>query len=227
MLKSFMFMQWKASRWALAILIPLCLGLPIMVVRFAHQIAIGDVASQPAVVMLMGLQIWLPVFPLLAVITGAAFALTAWVYDHNTNHVYALALPIDRWRYSLLKMSAAGIHLLIAVGALLLGSVIAVSTVSIPAGLRTYPIGFTIRFLLGAGVVFAVVFAMAAGTIRTTVRLLLAFIVIFIFGTVFVEYLNATFHFAVPTPLSILYDAMSSWAGPFSVFGGSWMLIDV
>lgn len=226
MFKSFMFMQWKVSRWPLAILVPLCAGLPILIMRFASKVAEGPYA-RPAVDMLHGVEIWLPIFPALAMITGITFALAAWFWDHNTNHVYALSLPIERWRYSLYKMGAGALQMCIAVIALLLGCIIATSGVHLPDGVHAYPFSFTFRFLLGALTLYALFFALAAGTIRTTFRLIIAFIVIFVFGSVFVSYLNSTFGYDIPTPMGILADAMYHWPGPFSVFGGSWMFIDV
>jgi hypothetical protein len=31
----------------------------------------------------------------------------------------------------------------------------------------------------------------------------------------------------IPSPLALWGEALVSWPGPFNVFGGSWMLIDV
>src|SRR5437868_12676093 len=103
MLKSFMFMQWKVSRWEIAILVPICFAAPILLLRFAERVSHGPY-NVVAIDTLRAITIWLPAFPLLATLVGMTFALTAWSWDHNTNHIYALALPIDRWRYALYKM---------------------------------------------------------------------------------------------------------------------------
>lgn len=218
--------QWKVSKWAVLVLLPLCLGLPIIVMRFARQVAISEYAS-PAVDMISAVELWLPVFPILAAITGCTLALTAWLWDHNTNHVYALSLPLARWRYALNKFASGGVLLLIPAIAIWTGAIFAVSTTTLPEGLRGYPVAFGFRFLLASLICYAVTFAFAAGTVRTTLRILFAFFVIVVFGTLTTEYIGRAMHMWIPSPFSVIVSALTSWPGPFNVLGGSWMLIDV
>ena len=219
-------LQWKSTKWPLLILLPLCFGLPILAVQFAIRIASGAF-SDPAHDIINVLDLWSPVFPVLAAITGATFALAAWVWDHNTNHVYALSLPVERWRYALAKMASGAVLLVALSVAVLIGSLLATITVEIPETLRTYPFSFGFRFLVGALIVYSIMFAFAAGTIRTTVRILIATSVIIIFGSLAVSALNDAFNTEFPSIFEVLVSALSEWPGPFHVFGGSWMLIDV
>ena len=205
-------LQWKASRWAVIVFVPLLIGLPIVVMNFGKRFS-RDEFSNPAFDMVRAIEIWSPVFPILAALTGAAFALAAWAWDHNTNHIYALALPIERWRYALLKMAAGAVTLALPVLALFVGAVIATATTTLPEGLRAYPVSLSFRFLFAALIVYAIMFALAAGTMRTTLRVALVL-------TVLVPLVGV---FAFDQIVQIL----ATWPGPFAVFGGNWMLIDV
>jgi hypothetical protein len=205
-------LQWKASKWAVIVLLPLLVGLPVVVMNFGKRFAQDDF-SNPALDMVRAVEIWSPVFPILAALTGAVFALAAWAWDHGNNHVYALALPIERWRYALLKMTAGAVTLALPVLALLAGAVIATATTVLPDGLRAYPVSFSFRFLFAALIVYAIMFALAAGTMRTTLRVALVLTVLVTLGGIF------AFDFIVRI--------LATWPGPFAVFGGNWMLIDV
>lgn len=226
MLKSFMLMQWKVSRWAIAILLPLCFTTPILVARFGGRVSSGEF-SEPALDFLHGTSVWLTFFPVLAAVTGLTFALTAWTWDHNTNHVYALSLPIERWRYSLFKMISGAAWMLVPVVALLAGTLAAMATVKLPAGLHAYPFSFTLRFLFGALILYAIIFSMASGTVKTTLRIVIGVVAFFVVGTLITEMLSAAFNTRIPSPIGILFEALMEWPGPFNVFGGSWMLFDV
>ncbi|HUP88756.1 MAG TPA: hypothetical protein VM100_05385 [Longimicrobiales bacterium] len=226
MLKSFMLMQWKVSRWAVAILLPICFATPILVARFGQRTSAGEF-SEPALDFLRGTTIWLPFFPVLAAITGLTFALTAWTWDHNTNHVYALSLPIERWRYSLMKMISGAAFMLVPVAALLVGALVAMATVKLPAGLHAYPLSFTVRFMFGALILYAIIFAMASGTVKTTLRIIIGIVLFFVLGSFVTDMLSDMLNTPIPSPIGIFFEALMEWPGPFNVFGGSWMLFDV
>ena len=226
MFKAMLALQWKAARWGVLLLTPLCLGLPILLLTLAHETSQGAFAD-PAMDMLRFVQVLAPIFPVLAAVTGAAFGLAVWSWDHRTNHIYALALPVERWRYSLLKMATGAIIMAIPIAAVFLGAFIATTTTALPAAVHSYAFAFGVRFLLACLITYAVCFAFASGTIRTTARILVALFVIFIFGSLLTDVAGQAFGIQIPSPLGILAYALTSWAGPFKVFGGSWMLIDV
>jgi hypothetical protein len=205
-------LQWQASKWAVMILFPLLVGLPLVVMNFGNRLSRGDF-SNPAVDMLRAVEYWSVAFPILAAVTGAVFGLAAWAWDHRTNHVYALALPIERWRYALLKMAAGAVTLALPVLALLAGAVIATATTPLPDGIQAYPVSFAFRFLFAALIVYAIVFALAAGTVRTTFRVALVILVLLTLAGIFAS--------------DVIVRMLATWPGPFAVFGGNWMLIDV
>jgi hypothetical protein len=219
--------QWKVSRVSVAFLLPLCIGLPIAVIRLSRLVVAQSEWSSPALDILRATARASIAFPLLAASTGCVIALCAWAWDHRTNHVYALSLPVERWRYAMMKMGAGAIILGLTALGVLIGSIIAVSTTALPEGIRGYPLAFTIRFLFAALITYAITFAFAAGTVRTTLRVFLILFVIFIGGTLLTSYLGSAMGTQITSPLALLAEAFGSWAGPFQVFGGSWMLIDV
>lgn len=219
-------LQWRVAKWPTLALLPLCFGLPILVVRFAEQVTRGTFAD-PAIDMLRVLHGASIFFALLSAIAGFTIALSAWVWDHNTRHVYPLSLPIERWRYALHKMLAGATMLAGLVAAVFVASLVVATTTNLPSGLHAYPVSFTIRFLLGALISYAVMFAFAAGTVRTTIRIIVIFmLVMVVYGLVAERLAQATGAY-LPGPFELVANAVTSLPGPFNVFGTRWMLIDV
>jgi hypothetical protein len=226
MFKQIAFLQWKTSRFAVFMLLPLCFGLPIFFLRLADRFTSTEPVAA-ALPMLFFIDATSVAFPILAAATGGAIALAAWAWDHRTNHVYALSLPIERWRYALMKMGAGAMMLLALVAAVLVGSLIAVAVTRLPDGIHAYPLALTIRFLFAALICYAVTFAFAAGTTRTTVRIFATLFFILIIGSVATEIAGRALGKDLPSPAVLMGEALATWPGPFNVFGGSWMLIDV
>jgi len=228
-MKQMLHLQWKASRWPMLPFALLCVGLPLMAVSTTMQ-AIAEPHHDPSYAasgVLDMMSGWAGMFALLSSLLGAAVALTSWTLDHRANHVYSLALPISRARYSLFKF-AGGAFVVIGGGILLLiGCLIAVSVYDIPEPLSTYPFSLSLRFFIGALLVFSMVFAAAAGTIRTTIYIVVGAIIVVIFGPVLADIINTVFDTDFGTPGQLILRALTDWPGPFHVFGGSWMLIDV
>jgi hypothetical protein len=221
-------LHWKVARWPLVPFVLLGFGVPLLALRVASGIAERPDGGMVAIELLGMMELWNPVYPLLASLLGVTVALTAWTLDHRGGHVYALSLPLPRWRYALLKLAAGGAVLLVPVLALWagawLGSVLAV----IPEGLQAYPHAFAFRFLLAALVVYAATFALAAGTMRTAVLLISALVLFLVFGTFAADWVGTIL--GIPdmvTPLDLFDRALLRWPGPFHVLGGNWSLIDV
>jgi len=228
MLRQMLYLHWKAGRWAVLLLVPVCFGLPLLVSRMAAQSARGIEPSFVANSMISGSQAWAPFFPLIAALAGVAFALTAWTWDHRGNHIYALSLPLPRWEYAVLKFLAGGALLATPVLALFAGALIGSSLLDVPDGLRTYPIALTVRFLLAAVIIYAMTFALAAGTVKTTMRILIGVVVFFIGGSLAGEIVQNVLGLeSAFSPFRIFETVLLRWPGPFHVFGGNWMLIDV
>ncbi|HEX6132670.1 MAG TPA: hypothetical protein VFZ24_01730 [Longimicrobiales bacterium] len=220
-------LQWLASRWLLLVLALICIGLPQAVVRLAVLGAHGADRNLIPAALLQSLDSISVLFPYLAAITGALIALAAWNWDHRTGHVYALSLPISRAEYALLKLWAGAVALLVPTVAIWIGAWIATSTVPIPDGLHAYPFAFGVRFLLAGTIVYGTMFALASGTIRTTLIVTIGWCALFIGGSLLVPWLESQYAIELLSPTEMLGHAFAEWPGPFRVFAGSWLLIDV
>lgn len=227
MLKQSLFLQWKVSRWALLPFVLAAFALPLLAMGRAGAAARTD-SFAAGYAALAVMQQWVVVFPLTAALLGVTVGLAAWSWDHRAGHVYALSLPVERWRYVLLKVTAGAVVLLIPVAAAWAGALLGTLTSDVPEGLRAYPNAFALRFLLAALIIYAATFAAAAGTMKTAVRILSGLLLFLLFGSILVGFVEQTFGYDdLWTPIDLLNAALGRWPGPFHVFGGNWMLIDV
>lgn len=227
MARQLLYLHWKTVRWGLLPFVVAAFALPVIAVQ-----ALGGGGSIPATFYIHQIftvgATWNPLFPLLAAGTGATLALSAWSWDHHGQHVYALSLPLPRWRYAGLKFGAGALLALIPTAGLAGGAYLSVASLSIPTGLHGYPGALTLRFLAAVLTAYGIVFALAAGTIRTAVIVLTAVILTPLLGDVVVTFAGdfvpalQGVHFT-----SWLADAVSRWPSPLQIFTGNWFLIDV
>lgn len=223
-----LYLHWKQARLLLLPMVVACFALPLLNVQGMGTPEGSATLAYNAYLGVSGANLWIGVYPLLAVVVGVILALTAWNWDHQLGHVHALSLPIPRWKYALLKMSAGTTLLLAPTAALWLGALAASAAISLPEGLHAYPNALAFRFLLAALLIYSMIFALAAGTIRTTVIVVSAVLAFFIFGGWVVAAAGPLFH--VPESFSFgrwLTHMLVNAPGPFHVFSGSWSLIDV
>ena len=220
-------LHWLASRWLMIPLVILCVGVPQAVLRTASQQTIRAAGSDVAAILLSTLQEFSSLFPFLAVISGVLLALTAWNWDHRAGHIYALALPVSRARYALMKLWAGAVLLLVPVVALWIGAVVAAVSVPIPAELRAYPGALGARFLFASLLIYAGMFTLAAGTMRTTLVVVIASLLVVVGGSIAVSWVETRYMMDLVTPAEMIVHAVRTWPGPFRVFGGNWLLLDV
>ena len=220
-------LQWKATRWALVPFVLAGFGLPLVAMAHAEAASEGSVFA-PGWDAIAAAQQWVPLFPVMAALLGVTIGLAAWAWDHRAGHVYALSLPLPRWRYALLKLGAGAAMLLVPVAAAWAGALLGALTTNVPEGLHAYPNAFGTRFLLASLIAYVTMFAFAAGTMKTAIRVLSAFLVFLIFGSLLVGFVEQAFGYEdLWTPIDVMNAALGRWPGPFHVFGGNWMLIDV
>ena len=228
MYKSLLFLHWKQIRHALAFLVVASFALPLMAVRGLGNVPGLDGTGLEAYRFVAGFQEWLIFFPLLAAGIGITLALSAWNWDHQLNHVYALSLPVTRWEYTLQKMLAGATLAVVPVVGLWLGSHLAVASIEVPEGLNAYPNELAMRFLFAVLLAYAALFAAASGTVKTTLWVVGGILGFLFFGSILNDYL--AFYFPVFGRYHIV-EAVAEWMayapGPFEVFTGSWSLIDV
>jgi len=218
MFRQMLYTQLKWSLIALAALVVAGFAIPVLSVQQAGAVASAGSNAGP---LLVAVQSWGVAYPVLAGVVGLIAALTAWTHDHRGNHVYALSLPVARWRYALLRF-VAGASLVIPVAvAVWIGGLAAGSASTIPSGLHAYPTALALRFVLTTLVAYAAFFAIASGTSRTA-----AWVLGVIGAAVVIQVVLSAAGVHAP----FLPDAVGrlyTWPGPFQLFTGRWMLINV
>ncbi|HKJ03823.1 MAG TPA: hypothetical protein VJ997_15255 [Longimicrobiales bacterium] len=227
MYQPMLFLHWKQIKVVLIPFVVAAFALPLLSVQGLG--ASGNAGEDVMAYVLLGLnQSWLPLFPALAAAIGITLALSAWNWDHQLNHVYALSLPLPRWEFALLKMGAGAVLTTLPGVAFWLGAHLAASSVTLPAGLHAYPDALALRFFLAILLAYSLFFALAAGTVKTTMVLasgLLAFLVV---GGAVNGYLGNSFEFFRHTNIvDSFFKVLASSHGPLEVFSGSWTLFDV
>lgn len=217
MFRMILYTQWKWSRLALLLGTLAAFVLPLLSVQ-----NVSGVRDYWATRTILGsVQAWGVLYPVIAMLMALLVAALAWAADHRGQHVYALALPLPRWHYALLRYGAGLVLLVAPVLAVWIGGLVATATVTIPAGLHAYPTMLAARFALATFVAYSLFFAISAGTIRMAGYVLGA-----LAGVVAVEVIanaaGAHLHLLESFLLAIVI-----WPGPLDVVTGRWMLIDV
>ena len=218
MFRVMLYSQWKWSRLIVLLGSVAGFALPIISVQGAAR---ADSSPLQAADLLRTVQSWGVLYPVLAATLGLLVAMATWTPDHRGRHVYALALPVPRWRYVLLRFGAGALLLAAPITAVLVGALLATLSAAIPAGLQGYPVALAVRFALAVLVAFAVFFAVSAGTART------AGIVLGLIGGVMLVQVIANVARVDLDLVGKLQLVVLNWPGPLAIFTGRWMLIDV
>jgi len=216
MLKAMIRIQWRACWHLVTALAFAALALPIVSVRLGWK---GAGANLPR--FLTELQLWGFFYPALAAVAALVLAVAIWLSDRRGHHIYALLLPVPRWKYVLLRYLAGAALLLPIALALWLGAVLAVTWIDLPPGIRVFPHALAAKFALALLLLFGFGFAAAAASPRTLgigTRLVGLFLAVHIAVILLQPKTNL---------LWTVVSALASWPGPFAPLGGRWMLIDV
>lgn len=231
MFRQILFLNWMGSRFGILPFLVGAFALPILAVQgITPDPSLTPSVTVRASQLLYTLQFWTPVFPAFAFALGTVLALLVWNWDHRGEHVYALSLPLARTRYVAMKMGAGTLLLLAPVVLFWIGSLLAVSLTDIPEGLRAYPNAIAVRFLLASLIAYSVFFALAAGTMRTAIILLTGWIGLLVLGELLPPFLGEILGMKAISNFSLLEWFLHSslgWPGPFQIYAGNWMLIDV
>ena len=209
--------QWKWTRGVLLFVTCATFALPFLALRNASR-ALGEMDARNLLASMDAFGVF---FALAAAFLGLTVAAISWTPDHTGRHVYALSLPIERWRYVAMRFGAGAITLLPPAIALWIGGVIALMSTALPPGLHSHPGTLAVRFCVAALLAYAIFFAISSGTKRTA-GIILAVIAVLIVGDMAGVILDLPF-----SPFSTLYDLVLNWSGTLGVFNGRWMLIDV
>lgn len=223
MFRQIFYTQWK---WYSAPVVPLALaafGLPIFnTSRLGSPLGNTSVTSVQVETFMEIAQLLAPLYPALAFAVGVMMAAGAWWADHSGHHIYALSLPIPRWEYSLLRFASGAAFVAFVSVFLGMGSVLASLSANLPQGWHAYPFALTARFFLASLIVYSVFFPLAAGSKRTITRGVSGTVAFLILGELIASSITVDWSL-----VGWLVDALATWPGPFEVFTGSWLLIDV
>ncbi len=218
MFRAVLYTQWKWSRLIVVLGTVAAFAIPLLSLQGAARPDRGALQTQE---LLGAVQSWGALYPLLATALGLLMAIAAWAADHRGRHIHALTLPIERWRYVLLRFGAGVVLLAAPIAAVFIGSSLAVLTATLPPGLQSYSIALAVRFAFAVFVAYAVFFAVSAGTARTA-GIILGVIAAVILVQVVANIANIDLNvFGVAQTVVLL------GPGPLAVFTGRWMLIDV
>jgi hypothetical protein len=214
MFKAILKTQWKWTRAAVLLGVVAGFATPLLSVSSSRDA--GSARN-----LISSMQTWGTAYALLAGAVGLFVAWLAWSSDHRGHHVYALSLPVARWRYVLLRFAAGLVFLLPIVIALAIGALLAVWTAAVPSGLHVYPMALTLRFAFAALVSFAIFFGISAASVRAA-GVILGAVVVVIAAQFLTDAMGL--HWNVG---SRAIDFLMVYPGILSVFSGRWTLIDV
>ena len=216
MLTAMIRIQWKACRHLVIALAVAAFALPIASVRLGWR---GAAANLPR--FLTELQLWGFFYPALAAVAALVLGVAIWLSDRRGHHIYALLLPVPRWRYVLLRYLAGATLLLPIALALWAGAIMATIGLDLPPGLRIFPHALALKFALALLLLFGFVFAAAAASPRTLGIGLRAV------GLLVAVHIAVILLDPKTNLLWRLVSALASGPGPLAPLGGRWMLIDV
>jgi hypothetical protein len=205
--------QWKWMRLIVFLASVVAFALPVLSLRVARQ------TTDPKA-FIGYMQSWSTVYALAAGVLGLALAVFTWSHDHRGRHVYALSLPIARWRYVLMRFGAGALFAAIPAAALAAGAVLVSPSDAIPVGLHAYPIALAMRFLFAALVAYALFFSISSATAKTAGYILGA-IALFVVILMVSGAAGMKGDVASPVLRAVFVDS-----GMLGVFTGRWMLID-
>lgn len=205
--------QWRWTRLPVVLVTLLAFTIPLLSVHLLES-------NDPRFVM-ASMQSWAVAYSALAGLVGLFFALAAWSSDHRLRHVYALSLPLPRWRFVLNRYAAGAIFIVLPTVALLVSAFLATRGDVVPTGLHTYIGSLGLRFLLASLVAFSVFFLVASSSMRAAAYVLSALVAIVVADVL----LNsAGMDFSLT---GHLMDLVFSKPGLLAAFSGRWMLLDV
>ena len=205
--------HWRWLSPAVLMAVVAAFAVPILSVRTASAMEIRNFLAR--------MQEWSVAYAFLAAGTGLMLAIMIWSADHRGRHVYALSLPMARWRFVLLRLACGALFLLLPVIALFISAEIAGHRSLIPAGLHVYALSLTLRFAFAALLAFILFFAICSATPRT------AAYVLGVVAAVVVAQILLSAVGSHLSPIGYLGDVLFAAPGILAVFGGRWMLIDV
>lgn len=220
MFRAVLYTQWKWTRPAILLAVLVAGYIPVAALR-AMPYKSADTYYIPA--LYHDITAASTYYQWLALFIAVIVAISAWQADGQRQHVYALSLPLPRWRFVLLRFAAGTALLGVVAAAVGLFGGVAAAIAPLPPMLHAYPFGLAVRFWLGSLIPFGLIFALLVSNPRR-VRLVVAGVA----TIVVVDMALATIGvIEKPVVFGTLVDAIYSGRGPLAAFLSKWMLVDV
>jgi hypothetical protein len=220
MFRAVLYTQWKWTRPVIVLAVLIAGYIPVNAMRAMPYRSLDTYHIPSLYYGIVGAS---AMYQLLALGLAVVVAIAAWQADASRQHVYALSLPVPRWRFVLLRFGAGAALLgIVALSVGLFGG-IAAAIAPLPPMLHAYPVGLAVRFWLGALVPFALVFALLSSNPRV-VRLLVASVAAIVVVDLLLAGFGAT---EKPVVMGWFFDTIYSDRGPLAAFLSKWMLVDV
>ena len=210
--------QWKWSWILVAIAIACAIIIPVIGIGHIKGGDLNAVAVREVVTSVERTG-WF--YGLLAASLGTSLGSTAWGADTAGSFVYAMSLPLPRWHYVMNRFLAGALLILPVALVVGISGYAVVAAATLPAGLHPYVGALALRFLLAALLSYAFVFGAAAPAPKTVLAAAFAFILLLVFSG---GLSAAGFRGSI---IDRGFEGLFSPSGPFAVFIGRWMLIDV
>ncbi len=219
MFKAILYTQWKWARPVILLAVLVAGWIPIQALRSASfETMTYHVPSLYSSVMSASVG-----YQLLALAVAVVVAISAWQADAHRQHVYALSLPIARWKFVLMRFGAGAALLGVVAAAVGIFGGVAAALAPLPSMLHAYPVGLAMRFWLGTLIPFGLIFALLSSNPRRVKIVVIALVTI-----VATDLLLATFGVTQqPVMFTLLGERLYSEGGPLTAFLSRWMLIDV
>jgi len=209
--------QWRWTRLAVLGIAALALVFPTLA-RYLSRSAGGGTAL---VQVLDGFAVLGPMLGFLALLGPFVLAALPWTIDHETRHVYPLALPVEWSWWVRTRFVIGALTLVIPAVALYIGAWATVSTINLPPLLRAYPGALAFRFFLASLLAYAISFALQYLAGRRATHVAAGVLV-----GVLVIVLGATLSGQADL-LERAAELLFLWPGPLALFFQPWTLIDV
>jgi len=223
-------LHWKAAKWPMLPVLIAAFGLPWMAGQAAWAASDSPTLSAGYWYMVTSAGSTGILMPFLAMAAGSIVALTAWNPDHKHDHIYPLSLPIARWKYSTLKY-ASGAIIMLGTGAIFFaGAATVTAGMQLPVGLSAYPVELSGKFVVAGLTSYSLLFALAAGTMRSALLVISSVAFLLLFGNILVGFAETVVPAMQVLELDVSGDfleLLTEGPGPLRVFSGSWSLIDV
>lgn len=212
-----LYTQWKWARTELFLYALSAFLLPTIIIRTGYTIV--DAYAIPNVLSVMN---WTGAFfCALALLCAFGLAWRPYIIDAQLRHVSPLSLPVPWHTFVRLRFLAGATLLLIPTTAVWLGGTVAAAATTIPATLHAYPGGIALRFLFASLVAYGTAFLLQYVAGKHAVRVAVGLF----FAVVVIELAAAMLGY--DSVMLKVWNMITTWPGPFSIFSARWMLIDV